>query len=125
MQPVRRQHAGRRDRVPWDVRLPGLLRSASCTVGEDEVMAEFVVRPARMDDFDAVLDLWRTAAKNDSRPAGSRAAVVAVLERDPAALLVAVSEDQLIGSLIAGWDGWRAHLDRLDVRPDSRRHGVG
>ena len=88
-------------------------------------MTDFTVRPAGSDDVDAVLDLWRTAAENDSRSADTRAAVVALLERDPAALLVAVSDDELIGSLIAGWDGWRAHLYRLAVRPDRRRHGVG
>ncbi len=88
-------------------------------------MPDFAVRTARVHDVDAVLELWRTAAENDSRPADSRAAVVALLERDPAALLVAVSDDELIGSLIAGWDGWRAHLYRLAVRPDHRRHGVG
>jgi ribosomal protein S18 acetylase RimI-like enzyme len=32
---------------------------------------------------------------------------------------------QLVGSVIAGWDGWRAHLYRLAVRPDRRREGIG
>lgn len=68
-------------------------------------MTDFAVRTARVDDVDAVLELWRTASENDSRSADSRAAVVAVLERDPAALLVAVSDDELIGSLIAGGTG--------------------
>ncbi len=88
-------------------------------------MSRFAVRPAGLDDVDAVLDLWRIAAENESRPADTREAVFAVLERDPAALLVAVSDAELIGSLIAGWDGWRAHLYRLAVRPDYRRRGVG
>lgn len=66
-------------------------------------MTGFAVRSAGIDDVDAVLELWRTAAENESRPADTRAAVVALLERDPAALLVAVSDTQLIGSLIAGW----------------------
>jgi ribosomal protein S18 acetylase RimI-like enzyme len=30
----------------------------------------------------------------------------------------------LIGSVIAGWDGWRCHLYRLAVRPRWRRQGV-
>jgi len=32
---------------------------------------------------------------------------------------------RLIGSVIAGWDGWRCHLYRLAVRPAWRRRGVG
>lgn len=103
-------------------RLP---RKRGCSTGQDGLMTRFAVRPAGLDDVDAVLDLWRSAAENESRPADTREAVFAVLERDPAALLVAVSDTELIGSLIAGWDGWRAHLYRLAVRPDYRRRGVG
>jgi len=48
-------------------------------------MTDFAVRSASLDDVDAVLDLRRAAAENESRPANTRAAVVALLERDPAA----------------------------------------
>jgi ribosomal protein S18 acetylase RimI-like enzyme len=57
--------------------------------------------------------------------ADSRAAVLALLERDAPALLVAESAEEVVGSIIAGWDGWCAHLYRLAVRPDHRRQGVG
>jgi ribosomal protein S18 acetylase RimI-like enzyme len=30
-----------------------------------------------------------------------------------------------VGSVIAGWDGWRGSLYRLAVVPDYRRHGLG
>ncbi len=50
---------------------------------------------------------------------------MALLERDPSALLVAELGDQLVGSVIAGWDGWRGHLYRLAVHPDRSREGVG
>lgn len=88
-------------------------------------MTLFAVRPAGPDDVDAVLELWQTAAENDNRPADTRDAVLAVLQRDPDALLLAVHDTELLGSLIAGWDGWRAHLYRLAVRPDQRRRGIG
>jgi ribosomal protein S18 acetylase RimI-like enzyme len=75
-------------------------------------------------DVDTLLELWRDAAENDSRPADTRAAVLALLRRDPDALIVAEHDGELIGSIIAGWDGWRYHLYRLAVRPDWRRRGV-
>jgi len=50
-------------------------------------MTGFDVRSARMGDVDAVLELWRTAAENESRPADTRASVVGLLERVPATLL--------------------------------------
>jgi ribosomal protein S18 acetylase RimI-like enzyme len=83
------------------------------------------VRTARLVDVGPVLQLWRHAAENASRPPDSEAVLVALLERDPAALLVAEDRAQLIGTVISGWDGWRGHLYRLAVHPDRRRQGVG
>ena len=88
-------------------------------------MTTFTVRTAQPGDVDGVLELWRTAAENASRPEDSRDAVLALLARDPAALLLAEDHDDLVGSVIAGWDGWRARLYRLAVHPDRRRRGVG
>jgi ribosomal protein S18 acetylase RimI-like enzyme len=52
-------------------------------------------------------------------------AVAALLGRDPDAVILAEHDGVLIGSVIAGWDGWRYHLYRLAVRPGWRRRGVG
>ena len=68
--------------------------------------------------------MWQEAAENHSRPLDTRAAVLALLERDPEAVILAALDGELIGSVIAGWDGWRYHLYRLAVRPDWRRRGV-
>jgi ribosomal protein S18 acetylase RimI-like enzyme len=69
--------------------------------------------------------MWAEAAENDSRPPDTRAAVTALLERDPDAVILAEHDGELIGSIIAGWDGWRCHLYRLAVRPAWRKQGVG
>jgi ribosomal protein S18 acetylase RimI-like enzyme len=84
----------------------------------------FELRAASVTDADDLLELWRAAAENDGRPADTRTAVLALIERDPAALIVAEHDGALIGSVIAGWDGWRYHLYRLAVRPDWRRKGI-
>ena len=88
-------------------------------------MARVEIRRAELSDLDAVLELWHVAAENASRPPDTAGALVALLERDPGALLVAEDGAQLVGSVIAGWDGWRGHLYRLAVHPDLRRAGVG
>lgn len=46
-------------------------------------------------------------------------------ESSPAALLVAEAGDQVVGAVIAGWDGWRGNIYRLAVRDEHRRRGVG
>jgi ribosomal protein S18 acetylase RimI-like enzyme len=43
----------------------------------------------------------------------------------PAALLVAEREGEIVGALIAAWDGWRGNMYRLAVRDDCRREGIG
>ena len=83
------------------------------------------IRAATAADVDALLSLWAIAAENASRPRDSAPAVRMLLARDPEACLVACADGRLVGSLIAGWDGWRAHLYRLAVHPDARRRGVG
>jgi ribosomal protein S18 acetylase RimI-like enzyme len=76
-------------------------------------------------DVDELLGLWAEAAENAERAPDTREAVTALLGRDPEALIVAEDAGRLVGSVIAGWDGWRCHLYRLAVHPDWRRRGVG
>jgi ribosomal protein S18 acetylase RimI-like enzyme len=85
----------------------------------------FALRTGCADDVDGLLELWLAAAENDRRPPDTRPAVAALLGRDAAAVLLAEHEGELVGSVIAGWDGWRCHLYRLAVRPAWRRQGVG
>ena len=76
-------------------------------------------------DIPEVLALWDVAAENDARPADDPGKVAAVIARDAEALELALVEDRIVGSLISGWDGWRAHLYRLAVHPSVRRQGLG
>jgi ribosomal protein S18 acetylase RimI-like enzyme len=43
----------------------------------------------------------------------------------PAALLVAERDGEIVGALIAAWDGWRGNIYRLAVRDGYRRKGIG
>jgi ribosomal protein S18 acetylase RimI-like enzyme len=85
----------------------------------------FVLRAGAAADVDELLGLWAEGAENAERAPDTREAVTALLGRDPDALIVACHGGELIGSVIAGWDGWRCHLYRLAVRPAWRRRGVG
>lgn len=84
-----------------------------------------VVRVAEADELPAILEFWRVAAENDNRPVDTPAALAALRLRDPGALLVAVDGTTIVGTIIAGWDGWRCHLYRLAVAPHRRRAGIG
>lgn len=82
------------------------------------------LRGARPDEVEAVLAFWATAAEGKS-VSDDRAGVLALITRDPDALVLAVDGDRIVGTVIAGFDGWRCHLYRLAVAPDRRREGIG
>lgn len=82
------------------------------------------IRAAREEDVDDVVALWSLAAENRGRPADRPDLVRLLIERDPDALLLAVDDGEVVGTVIAGWDGWRASLYRLAVAPDHRRRGT-
>jgi ribosomal protein S18 acetylase RimI-like enzyme len=81
------------------------------------------IRTARRDEIDALLALWRSAG---SSPAVNEnvEGLIALFDRDELSLLVAEEDGELVGSLVAAWDGWRGSLYRLAVRPDRRRRGI-
>lgn len=76
-------------------------------------------------DASAVMAFWATAAEDSHRPPDSTTAVLRLIARDPRALMLAIDNDQVVGSIIVGWDGWRCHLYRLAVAPTHRRQGIG
>jgi ribosomal protein S18 acetylase RimI-like enzyme len=83
------------------------------------------VRHCEVGDLPGVLALWDEARSG-------RASIVdrieelerLVADRD-AALLVADHDGEVVGALIAAWDGWRGNMYRLAVREDCRRTGIG
>jgi ribosomal protein S18 acetylase RimI-like enzyme len=84
-----------------------------------------VLRAAEPHELPAVLAFWRVAAEDAHRPVDTHAALASLHLRDPSALIVALDGDEIVGTIIAGWDGWRCHLYRLAVAPDRRRAGIG
>ena len=74
-------------------------------------------------DISAVLALW-LRAEAVPRPTDHQAALLLRLERDRDLFVLAVDNGRIVGSLIAGWDGWRGNMYRLVVDPEYRRVGV-
>jgi ribosomal protein S18 acetylase RimI-like enzyme len=70
------------------------------------------------------LGLWETSRSAASVTPDTVAAVEALLALDESVLLLAVEGDEVVGTLVVGWDGWRGNLYRLAVRTDFRRRGI-
>ncbi|MFD3508652.1 GNAT family N-acetyltransferase [Nocardia sp. NPDC058666] len=92
-------------------------------------MSTIALRAATSSDIHTILAFWGAAAEDAHRPADTAEAIESVIGRDPGAVILAIDEDTddraLVGTVIAGWDGWRCHIYRLAVSPDRRRSGIG
>ncbi|MET7651689.1 MULTISPECIES: GNAT family N-acetyltransferase [unclassified Streptomyces] len=87
-------------------------------------MTDLRMRAAGPDDLDIVLAFWKSSAEGTSI-SDDRSGVERLVARDPGALILAERGGELVGTVIAGFDGWRCHLYRLAVHPERRRQGVG
>jgi ribosomal protein S18 acetylase RimI-like enzyme len=88
-------------------------------------MSDVVLRSAEPQEVPAVLAFWRIAAEDAHRPVDTPGGLAALHLRDPDAMILAVDGERIVGTIIAGWDGWRSHLYRLAVAPSRRRTGLG
>ena len=80
-------------------------------------------RAATAKDVQPTLALWAASRSGHAETPDSAEAVQRLLDTDPGSLLVA-DDGEVIGALIAAFDGWRGNMYRLAVRHDRRREGV-
>jgi ribosomal protein S18 acetylase RimI-like enzyme len=86
-------------------------------------LGSLVIRRCRGDEAETVLQLWRLAGAAPS-PTDTVANLRRAVESEQSAVLVAENEGAIVGSAIAGFDGWRGNLYRLAVQPEYRRRGI-
>lgn len=77
------------------------------------------IRPARPADIDRLLELWKRAGIR-SNVTDEKKMLKVRLAKDRDLFLVACHGSRIVGSLIAGWDGWRGSMARLAVDPAYR-----
>jgi len=73
----------------------------------------------------AVLSLWAQARSGHASTSDRLDDVERLIAESPAALLVAEWDGEIVGALVAAWDGWRGNMYRLAVRDGHRRQGIG
>jgi ribosomal protein S18 acetylase RimI-like enzyme len=83
------------------------------------------VRRCQEPDVQAILELWEQARSGHASTPDRSADVERLLADSPAALLLAERDGEIVGALIAAWDGWRGNMYRLAVRDGHRREGIG
>jgi ribosomal protein S18 acetylase RimI-like enzyme len=81
------------------------------------------IRAARPTDCDGLLELWKRAGIR-SNVADEKKMVRVRLAQDRDLFLLAWHGRRMVGSLIAGWDGWRGSMARLAVDPAYRGNRI-
>lgn len=86
---------------------------------------DVIVRKFKIEDFDAMLSVWR-AAGLPYKPTGrdTREKIAREIKADTAIFLVAESEGSVIGVVLATHDGRKGWINRLAVTPEFRRRGI-
>jgi ribosomal protein S18 acetylase RimI-like enzyme len=83
------------------------------------------VRVYRADDHKAVVALWNDVFP-DNAPWNDPADNIAVkLTTQPQLFLVAEDGDEIVGTVMAGFDGHRGWVHYVAVSPRHRRRGIG
>lgn len=80
------------------------------------------IRSAGPNDVETIHRFWLAAAEPTSTD--DVASVASAVANDACDVLVAEDRDELVGTVIASWDGWRGNLYRLAVAEARRRQGI-
>lgn len=84
-----------------------------------------VIRCFRIEDYDAVVALWRRTEGVGLNESDTRRAIAAYLRRNPRFSFVAEKNGRLIGAVLCGHDGRRGYLHHLAVARQHRQQGIG
>lgn len=83
------------------------------------------IRPMTIQDYDEVLDLWRSSDGVGLSGADMHDNIARYLKRNPGFSMVARHDSRLAGAVLAGHDGRRGFLHHLAVHAAYRRQGIG
>jgi ribosomal protein S18 acetylase RimI-like enzyme len=86
-------------------------------------VSDYTIREARPDDFDPIIRLWQSIDRHTGLP-DAREYLETFHAFSPDLFLVAEVQGWIVGTVIGGWDGWRANIARLSTRPEARRRGI-
>ena len=86
---------------------------------------EAVIRTFRVEDYGAVVALWRRTEGVGLNESDTRHAITAYLRRNPRFSFVAEKKGRLIGAVLCGHDGRRGYLHHLAVARQHRQKGTG
>ena len=83
------------------------------------------IREFSINDYDAVIELWQRVEGLEIAEGDDRDGVAQFLARNPGLSRVATDGSAIVGVVLCGHDGRRAHIYHLAVDPAYQRRGLG
>ncbi len=87
-------------------------------------MASYTVRPYQPADQKSLVLLWARVFPDDPARNQPELMIRNKLRVQPELLLIAEAEGELVGAVMAGFDGTRGWIYHLAVLPESHRRGI-
>ena len=87
------------------------------------MLGDILITRCRSEEAQALLDLWTTAGVTSS-PTDSVEDLHVVIQDPAAYVVVAKTQETIVGCIIGTFDGWRGNISRLAVLPEYRRYGI-
>ena len=87
-------------------------------------MTQSNIRPATKDDIDAVIQITKDNGHFWTPEVDGAEALERILERESNLFLV-YDNGEVLGFVLGSWDGARAFIHKISVRPDIRQNGIG
>lgn len=82
------------------------------------------LHPLHEDDYERLMTLWELAGGILLNETDNPEALSRILKRNPGCCYGAFAGTRLVGSILAGHDGWRGYLYHLAVKPKYREKRV-
>ena len=77
------------------------------------------------DDYDYVARLWTNSSGIGVNPDDSKENISKYLERNPNTSFVAIENNEIVGAILAGHDGYRGFIHHTAVSTTHREMGIG
>ncbi|NLB88695.1 MAG: GNAT family N-acetyltransferase [Syntrophomonadaceae bacterium] len=88
-------------------------------------MGESNIKPATEADIYKMQSLWQSTPGLGVGPGDDEDSLKTFLKRNPTTCLVLMDDDQLIGTVLGGFDGRRGYIYHLAVHSDYQKKGYG
>lgn len=83
-----------------------------------------ILRSYQSADHDAVVHLWASVFPNEPAHNAAEDVIARKLRVQPDLFYVAIVDDAVVGTVLAGYDGVRGWAHKLAVSPSCRRMGI-